>query len=185
MNLPDTLQPLPVPPATEEETAARTQESEAFVSDQSVRQLLVGPLSVEKAEPQFHMDGDGFAGRQASPFVSMAGKELFGNAPAKAFAPSGPHPALAEPRRAAPPVPRTELEASFGRHDVSERRLIVAMGVAASAMLIATVLSGFTDSASIEPSRQVNESPAAQPAPAPTEAGDPALAFTGEEVSLP
>ncbi|MGB1131072.1 MAG: hypothetical protein ACPG4K_13560 [Haloferula sp.] len=68
---------------------------------------------------------------------------------------------------------------------MSERRLIVAMGVAASAMLIATVLSGFTDSASIEPSRQVNESPAAQPAPAPTEAGDPALAFTGEEVSLP
>lgn len=140
MNLPDSLQPLPVGPVSEEEAAVRSQESEAFVSDQSVRQLLVGPLSVNREQPD-PVQGGGFAGRSDSPFVSLAGRELYADAPAKPFVPSGPHPALAAPRRAAPPVPRTELESNFGRRDVSERRLVITMGVAAAAVLVATVLS--------------------------------------------
>ena len=185
MNFPDSLQPLPVAPVSQQEAAARAQESEAFVSDRSVRQLLVGPLCVEQDRALPGSGGDGFAGRSNSPFISLAGGTRFENAPAKAFAPSGPHPALAAPRRAAPPVPRTELESNFGRRHVSERRIVIAMGVAAMAVLVAAVLSGFTPLNFGAPASAVKEV-AFPPQPvAPAVLEDPALAFSSEDVAMP
>jgi hypothetical protein len=185
MILPESLQPLPVAPISEQEAALRGQESEAFVSDQCVRQLLVGPLSVG---PQRLIRGDGydgFAGSSDSPFISLARAERHEDAPARAFAPGGPHPALAAPRRAAPPVPRTEIESQFGRRPVSERRMVIAMGVAAVAVLVGAVLSGFTP-LEFEKSAPEVEKAVFEPQPVPPPVpGDPAIAFSGNDAAMP
>jgi len=187
MIIPASLQPLPVAPVSEDEAVERALESEAFVSDRSVRQLLVGPLSVEHEPTVMRSSGDEFVGRVESPFISLAGCEAFRDAAPKAFAPSGPHPALAAPRRAAPPVPRSAVESGFGGRTRSERRLVVGMGVAAVTLMVAAVFSGFV------PFGKASDSPAPAVESTPVESttadtllyGSEALAYTVEDAAMP
>ncbi|MBK1825743.1 hypothetical protein [Haloferula rosea] len=186
MIIPSSLQPLPTVPVSDDEAAAKAMESEAFVSDRSVRQLLVGPLSLEHEPTVIRSNPDDFVGRVESPFISLAGREECADAPAKAFAPSGPHPALAAPRRAAPPVPRSMVENGFGRHGRSERRLVIGMGVAAVTLVVAAVFSGFVpiEVKAKQPVPAVEVTPSeVTPVVAPTY--QDALAFSVEEVAMP
>lgn len=186
MIIPDNLQPLPVAPVPEEESAAKALESEAFVSDRSVRQLLVGPLTLEHEPTMLRSDGEEFVGRSSSPFISLAGREAFADAPAKTFTPSGPHPALAASRRAAPPVPRAEVEGNFGRRHRSESFLVIGMGVAAITVMVAAVFSGFTPfhADPTPPVPAVSTVPFEAPAVEPGFHGN-ALAYTGEDAAMP
>lgn len=186
MIIPSNLQPLPVAPVSDEEAAAKAMESEAFVSDRSVRQLLVGPLAVEHEPTMLRAEDDGFVGRSASPFISLAGREGFTEAPAKAFVPRGPHPALAPPRRAAPPVPRRGVEGNFGRGHRSERFLVVGMGVAAITVMVAAVLSGFTPfhADPQPPVPAVGAAPFETPTEEPSFHGQ-AIAYTSEDAAMP
>ena len=100
MILPDSLHPLPV--SDEERGLTHRPVEGEFVRESEVRQLLVGPLAVDRHPTRYHGHDGGFAGRvelQDSPFVRLAAEEATGDV-ALPFV----GPAEAGPRhRAAPP----------------------------------------------------------------------------------
>lgn len=113
MIIPNNLSPLPVLPQAGDAAPDAEPAPDGFVCERTVRQLLVGPLTIADPVLQIVADDDGFAGRPdadlpATPFISRR-KPLPAQheAPAKPFIPDGPHPALSSPRRSAPPRPRT------------------------------------------------------------------------------
>ncbi|BCX48843.1 hypothetical protein HAHE_27510 [Haloferula helveola] len=186
MILPDNLKPLPVAPGKEEGAASKSRDLGDFVSEAAVKQLLVGPLSVNRCDPKFGGSRHGFAGRadvgDASPFVSLSSDEFYDEAPAKSFEPRGPHPAMAEPRRAAAPVPRSTREGEFGRYPAAERMWVMAMGVVLLAMIIGGVLFKL---ATREPAGSPVEHAEKSERPASALHGKAALAATDPEAGMP
>ncbi len=128
MILPDTLAPLPVA-----EDAVKAGETEDFVSESAIRQLLVGPMAVVASG----MRGDvvDFAGRPD------LGEEMLFSIPREARAEAKPmarrpHPAFVPgERRAAPPVPRSRAGSDARPTSMKGIAVVIGTGLAASILM--------------------------------------------------
>lgn len=152
MILPDTLKPLPVAPP--ESLGGSTPSApggggESFVSERSVRRLLLGPMAVATPARTEAPDEAGFAGptlvpveeSDDSPFIILAKGQTIRQAPKPDYRPGELHPALEQGRCAPPPCPRSNVVTSFSR------RLPRKPQVWLAAMAIASI--GFIASATL------------------------------------
>ena len=142
MIIPDNLSPFPVLPVSSDVEKAPRAEIDGFVTENAIREILVGPMLVTPLVTARIPKEESFAGRDDlsvgdddSPFVSLSSDEAYVDEASEEFEPDGPHPALAEPRHAAPPVPRTEPGKGLRHHHRSERWWVLGMGVAMLAVL--------------------------------------------------
>lgn len=186
MIFPENFAPLPV---ADDRPAGGAEPSE-FVSEQVVRQLLVGPLRVSAPAHRLEADDGSYAGGGLveSPFVRLAASEQAAEPPAREFRPGDPHPALAGPRRASPPVPR---RAPAG--DAATRRgpgWFFALGVIVLSLIVASSMTvlwhdsgpGGGDRAAAEAARPTSDP---RPAELAAEPAEPSLALSGGGRELP
>ncbi|MGE9271257.1 MAG: hypothetical protein ACQKBU_10675 [Verrucomicrobiales bacterium] len=110
MALPDRLHPLPVPPVPEDEE--KVTEMDAFVSDEAVRQVLLGAGSGDQTGESDTILGDetGFLGRSdLLPGWPLDCERSPGVTPGRDSVEEKVFPELRS-RQAAPPIPRVRME---------------------------------------------------------------------------
>ncbi|MEM9236344.1 MAG: hypothetical protein AAGB14_06150 [Verrucomicrobiota bacterium] len=187
MIIPDTLRPLPVTPATAEGKSAPEKDPEDFVSEAAVRQLLVGPMKVSSMNASRVPAGDVFAGRddlseaEAKPFVPTRPTRSCRTEPAKAFKPSGPHPALSKPRTAAPPRPRIEVDAGMKSRRLADHWWVLGMGAA----MLAIIASGALIELVSREGQTASEPPPASVLGSETGTGSPSFVASNPEYPAP
>lgn len=139
MIIPDNLSAMPVLPVSNEGEPKTKSEADGFVSDTVVREILVGPMMVTPLVTEKVPDEESFAGRgdlpEDSGFVALTSDEAYPDESHEepmvdCMEPGEPHPALAEPRHAAPPVPRTQCRHGEDLHRRTERWWVLGMGAA-------------------------------------------------------
>ncbi|MGB6219567.1 hypothetical protein [Haloferula sp.] len=149
MIIPDNISPFPVLPASHDSEKKPRIEIEGFVCEDTIREILAGPLSVSPlVTTQVPID-EGFAGRndlvtpvacpfvkpQACPFVALSSDEAYADEASMVLESNGPHPALAEPTHVAPTITRVEASKGWRKRHNSDRWWVLGMGVALLAVL--------------------------------------------------
>ena len=171
MIIPDNLTPFPILPQSSDAKKVLRSEIDSFVSEDAIQKLLVGPMLVTPLHATRVPNGGGYAGRDdlstddESPFVTLSSDSAYPDEVSERFEPGEPHPALATPRSAAPPIPRIEPEKGFGRHDRSDRWWVLGMGVAllvilGSGALVELISNEAVRRARISPTAEQVELPA-------------------------
>lgn len=196
MIIPDNLSPFPVLPQSNDSKDEPKDETDGFVCDNAVRELIVGPMLVTPLVTTRVPNGGGYAGRDdladngGSPFVTLSSDEAYEDEAHTSLEPGNPHPALATPRCAAAPQPRIEPEKGFGRHDRSDRWWVLGMGVALLTILGSGTLVELISNEAVRRSRispkaeQVEVPPVTLPA-SKLNSGNPPLASSNPEYPAP
>lgn len=149
MIIPDNISPFPILPASHDSAKKPRIEIEGFVCEDTIREILAGPLSIAPlVTTQVPMD-EGFAGRNdlvtpvacpfvkpdACPFVALSSDEAYADEASMVPESRGPHPALAEPSLLAPTITRVEASKGWRKRHQSDRWWVLGMGVALLAVL--------------------------------------------------
>jgi hypothetical protein len=189
MIFPENFAPLPV--ADDRPTGGV--ESSEFVSEQTVRQLLVGPLRVSAPVHRLEPDDGSYAGGGLveSPFVRLAASEEAAEPPAREFRPGDPHPALADPRRARPPVPRHRATGDAGTRRGSGWFFV--LGVIVLTLIVASSITvlwhesglGGEGREAAAATEAVRPAPDSRPEARAAEHPEPSLALSGGGRELP
>lgn len=190
MYIPESLSPLPVIPNQQDTPDQGTGGEDDFVSEEKIREILVGPMLVTPAPTV--SEHEPFAGRsdlrleRACPVAALSADEAYDEEPVVVLTPGEPHPALAEPRYRQAPAPRIETGRGHRSRRGNERWWVLGMGATMLALLAAGTLVEFLSS------RQADTplaSPAAEsrqhPAPERKTTGDSALAASNPEYPAP
>lgn len=172
MVIPENLHPLPV--SDDEIGLCRKVGAGGFVEESKVRQLLVGPLTLDRHPTCYHGHDGSFAGRvefHDSPFMRIAAEEERDTGASSVEAPDQEDTPLESRHRAAPPRPR-EID-SVG--PLAKRNWLV--------LLVVLVIGGLVGlGLQVLAPLKVGASDAAAPAPvAAPPATEPSMVSTGPD----